>query len=388
MRVLIIKMTSMGDLIHTLPALVEAKKNIHNLIIDWLVDDSFKDLLSLYQYSENHSQQLLISPIIDNIFTIPLRKMKKNFSIKNIPYNIRLIKTFINSLRKNKYDLTIDAQGLIKSALITKFVKTDLISGFDYRSCKEPLASIFYNHKVFVDKNMHAINRIRHLFARSMKYDLLDNNFDYQSVLHKKDFYRVEGIENLNNYILFLHGTTWETKRWKLEYWQQLACLIMDRYKNTSIVIMSSNSTEYEFVKNIQNLMNNSINGNNKHYQNKLIVLSDLSLIEAASVVLHATAVVAVDTGFAHLAGASGIPVVGIYGPSDINKAGVFGVICYNIQAYYHCSPCLSRICLEYKKNSSSVKQPCMKQITPQIVFDKLDLILSSNPQLFISKDA
>ena len=104
MRILIIKMSSMGDLVHTLPALVEAKKNVANITFDWLVDDSLKDLLYLYQSLNDANNQSSQSSnnIIDNILTIPLRAIKHKFSVNKIKPSITILKDFIKNLRKNK----------------------------------------------------------------------------------------------------------------------------------------------------------------------------------------------------------------------------------------------------------------------------------------------
>ena len=101
-----------------------------------------------------------------------------------------------------------------------------------------------------------------------------------------------------------------------------------------------------------------------------------MDLEKITCMLANAMAVVAVDTGFAHLAGALGIPVVAIYGATSTIKSGVNGHNCINLQSEYHCSPCLSKVCLEYKQKLSLTKQPCLKEITPEIVFSKLHAIL------------
>jgi heptosyltransferase-1 len=85
---------------------------------------------------------------------------------------------------------------------------------------------------------------------------------------------------------------------------------------------------------------------------------------------------VAVDTSFAHLASVMGVPVVGIYAATSMIKVGVLGDNCNNIQSKYHCSPCLSRVCLEYNAHLSTIKQPCLQEITPEIVLAKLEEIM------------
>lgn len=354
MRILIIKMSSMGDIIHTFPAVMDLKRNIPEMQIDWLVDANFVDVLKLYKYSKSN--------VIDKVIAIPLRKIKKNILL-NI-FNFKFI-CFLKQLRNQKYDLVIDAQGLIKSAIIAKFVDTSKIFGFDFNSCREPLASIFYQHKVAIDKNLHAIFRTRQLFAKSLNYDISEMK-DINFGIDRHNFSKLHelSIKDINNYIVFLHGTTWETKRWNLEYWQKLANLIAK--KNISIVVMTSNSEEYLFASQLIAKAN-------------ITILNNLTIEQVASVLSNAIVTIAVDTGLAHLAGALNVPVIGIYGATSVIRAGVIGVNCYNIQSKYHCSPCLSRTCLEYKNKRANIKQPCLQEITPEIVVAQLEIILGNH---------
>lgn len=344
-------MSSIGDIIHTFPAVMDAKRYIKDIKIDWLVDENFVDIVKLQQYNNNN--------IIENIISIPLRKTKKNLLFEIIKFKF---KDILNQLNTEHYDLVIDAQGLLKSAIIAKLVNTKKIVGFNSNSCREPLASFFYHYRIQVDKNLHAILRTRQLFAKSLNYNFQD--IDYG--LERKQFPKLAELasSNIDKYIVFLHGTTWETKHWKLEYWQKLSLLIAN--KNISIVIMISNLKEQQFAEQL--LANN----------HSIIILSKLSVWQIGPILANAIAVVAVDTGFAHLSGAIGVPVVGIYGATSIVKSGVMGAKSVNLQSQYHCSPCLSRICLEYKNKHSKIKQPCLQEITPEIVFSKLEEIIYS----------
>lgn len=353
MKILIIKMSSIGDIIHTFPAVIDAKYYFKDIQIDWLVDENFVDIVKL---QDN---------IIHNIIAIPLRKTKKNFLLEIINFKF---KNFFTQLNKEQYNLVIDAQGLLKSAIIATLVNTEKIVGFNANSCREPLASFFYHDKIQVDKNLHAILRVRQLFAKSLNYSLEDFDFGL-NVFEKKKFPKLAKL-NLNNkdrYILFLHGTTWETKHWKLEYWQKLSLLITNNHKNTAIVIMTNNLQEQQFAEQLSAINNN------------IIVLSKLNIKDISSLLANAIAIVAVDTGFAHLSGALGVPVIGIYGATSIAKAGIIGENAINLQSKYHCSPCLSRVCLEYKNKLSNSKQPCLQEITPEMVFNQLEKIIYKN---------
>ncbi len=351
MKVLIIKLSSIGDLIHTFPAILDAKKNIKNITFDWLVDENFQDIPKLLNYSKDYK-------IINQIIPIPLRSFKKSKKLNHLKKTLsNLIK-----LRRESYDLVIDAQGLIKSAVISKFFTKTKTIGFTFNSCREPLASYFYYRKFYIDRKLHAIIRIRQLFSLALNYKI--NQESYYTSLKQTCFPKLNDLntKKINNYIVFLHGTTWETKCWPEEYWQKLSQLLSA--KNLQVVVTYSNLKEQKFVEHLAT------------HNNNVVVIPSMDLEKITCMLANAMAVVAVDTGFAHLAGALGIPVVAIYGATSTIKSGVNGHNCINLQSEYHCSPCLSKVCLEYKQKLSLTKQPCLKEITPEIVFSKLHAIL------------
>ena len=355
MKILIVKLSSIGDIIHTFPAIIDAKRHISDLTIDWLVDENFESIPKLLNYSKNNQ-------IVNQIISIPLRKTKKK---------IKYITSFLSNLlklRSQKYDLIIDAQGLLKSALIAKYIKSTKLVGFNWSSCREPLASCLYKYKVNIEKQLHAITRIRKLFSLALNYTIDFDKENYiDSGLDKQCFLKLPElvVKKIDKYIVFLHGTTWETKYWDNQYWQQLNQLLTT--KNIYVVVTFSNSKEQQFVEQL------AANSNN------VIILPQMNIEQIACMLANASAVVAVDTGFAHLTGALNTPIVTIYGATCTYKSAVAGNNSINLQSQYHCSPCLSKICLEYKYKRSAIKQPCLKEITPEIVLVKLEMIIEKH---------
>ena len=128
MHILLVKMSSMGDLLHTLPALTDAQNAIPELTIDWLVEPAFADIPAWH-------------PAVANTIPLPLRQWRKNIFKTLCSGDFSNFKQIIQS---KKYDAVIDAQGLLKSAWITKLVDAHS-HGFDRQSAREPLSSIFYN---------------------------------------------------------------------------------------------------------------------------------------------------------------------------------------------------------------------------------------------------
>ena len=227
---LIIKTSSLGDVIHTLPAITEASQNIKNLQFDWVVEKSFAEVPSWH-------------PAVNKTIVIEIRKWRKN-----IIRHIKNIIIFRKTLRTRKYDYIIDAQGLIKSGVITFFSK-GIKYGLDKKSAKESLASFFYNKKIHIKKNQHAVLRIKELFSKV---------FDYQTktVVNYGLSFSNWKYNDSKKYVVFLHGTTWPTKYWSFESWKILAKEFIKQ--GLSILIPWGNEDEYaravELSENVKNI--------------------------------------------------------------------------------------------------------------------------------------
>lgn len=268
MRVLVIKTSSLGDVIHTLPALTDAKKNHPMIQFDWVVEKSFAEI------PRWHSA-------VNNVIPVELRRWRKNIvsSVKNGEWQ-----KFIRELRRENYDFVIDAQGLIKSGLIT-LLSRGYKCGYDWHSAWEPLACLTYNARFRVAPEQHAIDRIRQLFAQTLHYGLPETTPDY-GIDHTK----LATSKRHDPYVVFLHGTTRDDKCWPEHAWQEL----IQKMRSTSyrVLLPWGNQTEQ--------LRANKLAENNPHVE----VLPKSSLTELASLLAHAKAVVAVDTGLGHLSAA------------------------------------------------------------------------------------
>jgi heptosyltransferase-1 len=289
MNVLIVKTSSLGDVVHTLPALTDAKKAIPNISFDWVVEEAFAEIPKWHK-------------AIKNTLPITLRLWRKNFT--RALFSGELL-TFIKTLRQKKYDLIIDAQGLIKSSLIAKMARGEL-SGYDKNSIRESQATFFYKNKFTVAKDKHAIVRIRKLFAAALKYEMPTTAPDYG--INKRIF---PLPNNCEKYIVFFHGASREEKCWHKQKWTELAQFAT---ANGFIVYLPwGNNAELARAKQIT--QNN----------NQARVLPHLSLSAIAALLLNAKGAVAVDTGLGHVAAALGIPTISLYGPTDPNLCGAIG---------------------------------------------------------------
>jgi len=334
MKVLIIKTSSLGDIIHTLPALTDAGKAIPGIKFDWVAEAPFAEIPTWH-------------PLVENVIPIAIRRWRKT-PLKTL--FSKELREFKRNLRSTHYDLVIDAQGLIKSALVTKMTR-GITCGLDKNSAREPLASKFYKRKFSVGRKQHAIERTRQLFANCLGYEVPTTEQDYGAVLPNTE------NETANPYILFLHGTTWVTKSWPIAYWQALAKQITD--SGLEIRLPWGNEQEKEQANTIASVA-----------PDKMHVLPRLKLNELAPFIKNAKAIVAADTGLGHLAAALSTPTISLYGPTDYNKTGAIGKSQHHIAADFPCAPCFQKECT-YKK-ASSVKPACFETISPQKVWHLL----------------
>jgi heptosyltransferase-1 len=290
MNVLIIKTSSLGDVVHTLPALSDAKKAIPDINFDWVAEEAFAEI------PEWHTA-------VKDVFPVAWRRLRKNL-IKAFLSGELL--TFLKTLRQKKYDLIIDAQGLIKSAVIAKIAR-GRCCGYDRKSAREQPAAFFYAEKFTITKDEHAITRTRQLFAAALKYEIPTTAPNYG--INKQIFPRAFAKEK---YMVFFHGTSREEKCWHEQKWIELVQFVTT---NGFIVYLPwGNNTELARAKRIVQ--------NNNHAK----VLPKLNLSAIAALLINAKGAVAVDTGLGHVAAALGVPTISLYGPTNPKLSGTVGI--------------------------------------------------------------
>lgn len=292
MRVLIVKISSMGDIIHTLPAVTDAVYAVSNISFDWVVEENFCEIPSWHVG-------------IDTVIPISLRRWKKNWCnfLSWCEYY-----QCTKLLRTRNYDLIIDAQGLLKtSVFVMSILDNNNKYGMNYCSAREPISSFFLNRKYFIDKYQHAIERIRQLFACSLgyskSYDLGKYNIDH--LFPRKVNYN-------SPYLIFFQFTTHRKKCWPENYWDSIIQYVIEKGYYVKLPVW-----ENDELLRVQRLLNR---------YNKIVILSKLTLRQIAVQISQAVAVVSVDTGFSHLAAALGCSGLTLYGPTNPDLIGTYGV--------------------------------------------------------------
>ena len=290
MKVCVIKTSSMGDVIHTLPALTDAQKAIPSLSIDWVVEENFAEI------PRWHSA-------VNRVIPIALRRWRKS------PFSIQTRnewKNYRTLLQAENYDAVIDAQGLIKSALFATRFAQGVKHGYDRQSIREPLASFFYDKKYAISYQQHAVERIRQLFAQSLGYELPQVQGDYGIARH----FLHQTSEK--NYVVFIHSTTRADKHWEESEWKKLIEKIT-ALSDCEIHLPWGNEQEKARAERLTQAHSN------------VIVLPKLTLTELAKQLANAKAVVSEDTGLAHLTAALDKPNITLYGATDPKLIGCYG---------------------------------------------------------------
>lgn len=278
-RIAIIKLSAMGDIIHAMVALQYIKKQYPNLKIDWFVESVFAPIL------ENN-------PDINEIIKLDLKSIKKDK--KEIINQIKLIKKY----EKNSYDLVIDAQGLIKSAIVSFFLGKNRV-GFSKNSTREKLASFFYTKKVDIAYDKNAIERNVKVLSQALNFEITKDD-----ILNKKPFlfYKNENeviyeyLSKDKKNVLFVIGASWPSKMYSKE---KFAKIINNLDENC--LITWGNEAEKDIADFIANI-------------SKAKVLPKLDLNSLKAIMSKVDLVIGNDTGPTHMAWALNIPSITLFG--------------------------------------------------------------------------
>ena len=289
MRVLLVKLSSMGDVLHNLPVVSDLARAYPEIEIDWVTEAPYAPLVALH-------------PKVRRVISSNLRGLKKRCWS---PAAWSTFFKFKSQLGHDKYDLILDTQGLIKSALIAHWANGP-IGGFSRDTAREPLAARAYDRNVAVPRSLHAVVRNRNLAAGIFGY-ALSGPVDYGLRLPKTTV----NVNTQHPYIVFLHATSRADKMWPEAHWIALGQRVRE---NGYVVFLPWGNAE---EKRISDRLASAIPG--------AIVPVAMSLMEAATLLAKAEGVIGVDTGLAHLSVALARPTVGLYLTTSPGLTGLYG---------------------------------------------------------------
>lgn len=338
MNVLIVKLTSMGDLVQALPALSDAHKACPGINFDWAVDESFAEIPGWH-------------PAVRRILPTAHRRWRAELGAV---WQRGEFGDFLGDLRHVEYDAVIDAQTNWKSALVTCFARGPK-HGPDSRSVSEWIAHLAYRKRYAVDRNQLAVDRWRQLFAQVLKYPLPQTppDFSLSSMSWPKPAFELP----TSPFLVFVQNASWSNKRWSDEHWCRLLELAGEQ--GYRVLLPWGSPQEKAQAEAIAKAC--------AHGQ----VLPRLSLSEIAHVLVRSAGAVCVDTGLAHVAAALDVPTVTVYGATDPYLIGATGGRSHHLIATgYACIPCYKKRCetATYVGNQAQ----CMKTISAEQVWQSL----------------
>ena len=303
MNILLVKLSSLGDVLHNLPIVWDIRTNYPDARLDWVVEEGYVELLTPLKTTDSFKG-------IDHIIPISLRRWKKNLKNGEL---IKPIQEFIackNALQEVSYDIVIETQGLIKSALVTKFVKKSpnaIVAGLANQteySGYEPFARRFYTECVQVPTQCHAVDRSRWVTAAALDAPIPDR------VDQAPHFYTTSYVEQLTtqlnpldlaagSYVMCFHATARAAKQWMPERWIAVAKELSA--KGFTVIFPWGNEVEKRASEYLASKVPNAL------------VPRAFSVAESFPLIAQAKLTIGVDTGFTHLSAILGKPTIELY---------------------------------------------------------------------------
>lgn len=292
MRVLLVKTSSLGDVVHNLPVVSDIVRHIPGVVIDWVVEEGFTDIPRLH-------------PGVRQVIPVAVRRWRQQWLR---PATWRQMADFRRQLRQQSYDLVLDTQGLLKSALIARqaaLAPNGHRCGQDADSAREPLSARFYDRTFGVARDLHAVERNRRLAAAALGVDVLPPVLDYgiaaaplaASWLPKGD------------YAVLLTATSRADKEWPEPDWLALGSALIAT--GLRCVLPAGSSLERQRTARLTSSLG------------RAVAAPGMSLAELAGLLSSAAIVVGVDTGLVHLAAALNRPTLALFCASDPELTGV-----------------------------------------------------------------
>ncbi len=344
MKILIVKLGSIGDIVHTLPVLAAVRTALPNAEISWVV--------------EKRSAEILRGNVlIDRLIEVDTRSLR---GVRIVAEILPAIREQFRPLRRNRFDIAIDFQGLLKSAAIAKLSGAKVRYGFARNALREPASRIFLNRAAEIPAHTHVIRKNLQLASEALNIPVPDVDFEFP--VFTDEFHKLEAmqiIEPIEGNIAILNPAGgWVTKLWPAENFGALADLLWEKQGLNSVVAVGPEDTE---------LGGQVI----KASRSGRAVLAQPSLKGFFELARHARIYVGGDTGPTHLAIAAGTPVVGIYGPTEWWRNGSTNPddICVERLDIGCRVDCHRRICSNWI---------CM-DIGPETVFEAVDKRLRQN---------
>lgn len=322
-KILIIKPSSLGDVVHSLPFLNAIKETFPFSEIHWLIAKGLEGLL------ENH-------PMVKRLWVINKDQWK---NLKKIKETAIEFKSLFKELEDESYDIVIDLQGLLRSGMLTYATRASVRVGF--KEAREG-SSLFYTHKIKGGREIHAVDRYLKI-ASAIGCKVEDVKFPMPLIKESESVKKLK--ENIGDYAVLVPGARWKTKRWLPANFGKLVSML-----DIKTVIVGS-ASDAEIAEGIEFCSGGKA----------LSMAGKTDIKELISIIRSARYVITNDSGPMHIAAALNIPVIALFGPTNPVRTGPYGKNNIIVKSDIECAPC-------YKKNCKRVK--CMDNISVEKVYE------------------
>jgi len=344
MRILILKTSALGDIIHALPVLDYLHQVAPGVRIDWVVEEAFLELLSG-------------NPLIDRLITVSFKRWRK---APFAPRTLREIGAFRKRIQEREYDLVFDIQGNFKSGLVCWLANSKRKIGFSRDNMQEQLNGLFTDQKVVLrPDDRHATIRYLRIVSAPFNADPagLTLMTDIHTAHEDEAAGRIVSQTGSGPVLLFHTGTTWQTKLWHEAGWISLAHSLLRCYPAATLLLSWGNESERETAVHIV-----------QQVGARAQVLERLPLKRFAALLKRVDVVVGGDTGPVHLAAVVGTATVSFYRCTDGSLNGPQGDRHVIVQSPLACTKCLKKTC---ERN-----EECIGSITPQAIASGVEHLL------------
>jgi 3-deoxy-D-manno-octulosonic-acid transferase/heptosyltransferase-1 len=360
MNILIVKLSAIGDVLHTLPSLAAIRKLYPQAHITWVIEEASSDLI------KGH-------PDLDRVIISRRKHWIKELKKGKISV-FREVAQFIRELRGRRYDLVIDFHGLLKSAVIVFLSSGKRKLGYD---SMQEMSGLFLTEKAYEDMDKHAVDRYLDLVRYLEHKDSVPVNMGGEGVSDAKvceeepSFLLPVSEEDEKKVMRLLESkgmgesgfvavspvALWETKLWEEKSFALLCDLIYLKYA-LPVVFTGTGKESIDLIRS-------------KMKTSAISLAGETSLKELACLYRRAAIVISTDSGPMHIAAAMGTPVIALFGPTDPARTGPYGKGHRVIQKELPCRPCFLKKC---------TSRECMRRITVEDAFYAVGELLGTKP--------
>jgi heptosyltransferase-1 len=344
MNILIVKLSAIGDVVHTLPSLTALRTLYPDAHITWVVEEASSDII----LNHPHLDRILVSRRkywVDNL---------KKF--RNVSETITEIRSLISDLKDRHYDLVIDFHGLLKSSLFV------FLSGgkrkLGYNSMQE-MSGLFIDEKIFEDMSKHAVDRYMD-FSRYLGAEVEQPEFfisiEEDNKTRVKRLLRENNIDSADPFVAINAIAFWETKLWDNDKFARLCDRIVKELHYPVVFTGSASDGSIERIRLMMTQPSINLEGQTS--------LRDLAYLYTLSALLVTT-----DSGPMHIAAAVKTPTVALFGPTDPTRTGPYGKNHIVIRKELPCSPCFLKRCDTNR---------CMQEISTDEVFEAIKTVMKN----------